>query len=131
MIRRGCSFSFKICKRRISSKVPEKATWISIDKSRLPNEPRIDKEVNLLERLSLVEFDNQEGVDRLTKAAKSANQLHAVNTNNIEPMDSVLEDKTLYLRDDSVTDGFCRDDILKNASVILEDYYVAPPGIKP
>lgn len=42
---------------------------------------------------------------------------------------SVYFYRTLYLRDDSVTDGFCRDDILKNASVILEDYYVAPPGI--
>lgn len=57
-------------------------------------EPKIDREVvDLLERLSLVEFNNQEGVDRLTKAVHSANLLHAVNTNNVEPMDSVLEDR--------------------------------------
>jgi aspartyl-tRNA(Asn)/glutamyl-tRNA(Gln) amidotransferase subunit C len=131
MIRRGCSFSVNSLKgkRCLSSKVPEKATWISIDKSKLPKEPKIDKEeVKLLERLSLVQFANQEGVSRLIRAVRSANQLRAINTDNVEPMDSVLEDKTLYLRDDSVSDGYCREDILKNASVTLEEFYVAPPG---
>lgn len=84
--------------------------------------------VDLLERLSLVEFNNQEGVDRLTKAVHSANLLHAVNTNNVEPMDSVLEDRILYLRDDVVTDGNCLKDVMRNATKTLEDYYVAPPG---
>ena len=49
--------------------------------------------VELLERLSLVEVNNQEGVDRLTKAVHSANLLHAVNTDNVQPVDSVLEDR--------------------------------------
>lgn len=84
--------------------------------------------VDLLERLSLVEFNNQEGVDRLTKAVHSANLLHAVNTDNVEPMDSVLEDRILYLRDDVVTDGNCLKDVMRNATKTLEDYYVAPPG---
>nr|XP_022345178.1 glutamyl-tRNA(Gln) amidotransferase subunit C, mitochondrial-like [Crassostrea virginica] len=126
MFSRAFTFSVKRC---LSSKVPEKPTWTPIDRSKLPQEPRIDKEVvELLERLSLVEFNNQEGVDRLTKAVHSANLLHAVNTDNVQPMDSVLEDRVLYLRDDSVTDGNCLSDIMKNATKTLEDYYIAPPG---
>lgn len=32
------------------------------------------------------------------------------------------------MRDDEVTEGNCRDDVLKNASVTEEEYFVAPPG---
>uniref|UniRef100_A0A670JTD9 Uncharacterized protein n=1 Tax=Podarcis muralis TaxID=64176 RepID=A0A670JTD9_PODMU len=45
-----------------------------------------------LERLALVDFRNQEGVERLEKAIEFAEKLHAVNTDGVEPMDSVLED---------------------------------------
>lgn len=34
----------------------------------------------------------------------------------------------LRVREDQVTEGNCREDILKNASVTEEDYFVAPPG---
>lgn len=37
--------------------------------------------------------------------------------------------RVLYLRDDSVTDGNCLSDIMKNATKTLEDYYIAPPGM--
>ncbi|XP_062590507.1 glutamyl-tRNA(Gln) amidotransferase subunit C, mitochondrial-like [Saccostrea cucullata] len=131
-IHRIYTYSFIVSlRRRFSSKVPEKPTWWPGDKcgSKLSKEPNIDKEiVILLERLSLVQFNNQEAVDRLNKAVQSANRLYSVNTDNVEPMDSVLEDRKLYLRDDTVMDGNCLTDILKNASKTIEDYYVAPPG---
>lgn len=34
----------------------------------------------------------------------------------------------LRVREDQVTEGNCKEDILKNASVTEEDYFVAPPG---
>lgn len=34
----------------------------------------------------------------------------------------------LTLRNDEVTDGNCQKDILKNAALTEEDYFVAPPG---
>lgn len=46
-----------------------------------------------LERLALVDFRNQEGVERLKKAVEFAEQLHTVSTDGVEPMDSVLEDR--------------------------------------
>ncbi|CAI5797535.1 glutamyl-tRNAGln amidotransferase subunit C, mitochondrial isoform X1 [Podarcis lilfordi] len=92
-----------------------------------------DKKVTLelldhLERLALVDFRNQEGVERLEKAIEFAEKLHAVNTDGVEPMDSVLEDRYLYLREDEVTEGNCAEELLEKAKDTIEDYFVAPPG---
>lgn len=46
-----------------------------------------------LEHLALVDFRDAEGVERLQKAIQFADQLHEVNTDGVEPMDSVLEDR--------------------------------------
>ncbi|XP_063000266.1 glutamyl-tRNA(Gln) amidotransferase subunit C, mitochondrial [Elgaria multicarinata webbii] len=81
-----------------------------------------------LERLALVDFRNWEGVDRLEKAIGFAEQLHTVNTDGVEPMDSVLEDRQLYLREDNITEGNCAEELLKNAKQMVEEYFVAPPG---
>nr|XP_034955026.1 glutamyl-tRNA(Gln) amidotransferase subunit C, mitochondrial isoform X1 [Zootoca vivipara] len=84
--------------------------------------------LNHLERLALVDFRNQEGVERLEKAIEFAEKLHAVNTDGVEPMDSVLEDRYLYLREDEVTEGNCAEELLEKAKETIEDYFVAPPG---
>ncbi|NXP70095.1 GATC amidotransferase, partial [Ramphastos sulfuratus] len=82
-----------------------------------------------LERLALVDFRDSEGVERLQKAIQFADQLHEVNTDGVEPMDSVLEDRCLYLRGDDVTEGNCTKELMKNAREKVEEYFVAPPGI--
>lgn len=46
-----------------------------------------------LEHLALVDFRDSEGVERLQKAIQFADKLHEVNTDGVEPMDSVLEDR--------------------------------------
>ncbi|XP_067861744.1 glutamyl-tRNA(Gln) amidotransferase subunit C, mitochondrial [Heptranchias perlo] len=84
--------------------------------------------IDHLERLALVDFRNQEAVESLTNAIRFANQLHVVDTEGVEPMDSVLENRPLYLRADEVTDGYCADLILRNARNVVEEYIVAPPG---
>ncbi|KAM6247235.1 glutamyl-tRNA(Gln) amidotransferase subunit C, mitochondrial isoform 2-T2 [Porphyrio hochstetteri] len=81
-----------------------------------------------LEHLALVDFRDAEGVERLQKAIQFADQLHEVNTDGVEPMDSVLEDRCLYLREDDVTEGNCTNELLKNAREKVEEYFVAPPG---
>uniref|UniRef100_A0A8B9VBQ0 Uncharacterized protein n=1 Tax=Anas zonorhyncha TaxID=75864 RepID=A0A8B9VBQ0_9AVES len=45
-----------------------------------------------LERLALVDFRDREGVERLRGAVQFAQLLRQVNTEGVEPMDSVLED---------------------------------------
>ena len=39
-----------------------------------------------------------------------------------------LENESLRLREDVVTDGNRRREVLANAAVVEEDYFVAPPG---
>lgn len=49
--------------------------------------------VDRLERLALVDFRTQQGLECLEKAIRFADQLHVVDTSGVEPMDSVLEDR--------------------------------------
>ncbi|CAN7993044.1 unnamed protein product [Ixodes hexagonus] len=83
--------------------------------------------VELLERLSLVDFSNAEAVARLEEAVKFASVIMDVNTTGVEPMVTPLEDTVLRLRDDVATKCSSAD-ILKNAAKTEEDYFVAPPG---
>nr|XP_003226053.1 PREDICTED: glutamyl-tRNA(Gln) amidotransferase subunit C, mitochondrial [Anolis carolinensis] len=99
----------------------------------LPSRPGSTQRVTLalldhLERLALVDFRDQEGVQRLEKAIEFAEQLNVVDTKGVQPMDSVLEDRCLYLQDDSVTEGSCAEELLKKAKQTVEEYFVAPPG---
>ncbi|XP_030141461.4 glutamyl-tRNA(Gln) amidotransferase subunit C, mitochondrial isoform X2 [Taeniopygia guttata] len=95
----------------------------------LPALKKVSVEVlDHLEQLALVDFRDSEGVERLQKAIQFADQLHEVNTDGVEPMDSVLEDRCLYLREDDVTEGNCTKELLENAREKVEEYFVAPPG---
>ncbi|KAI8505101.1 hypothetical protein Bbelb_172100 [Branchiostoma belcheri] len=113
----------------LSSKVPPEPTWEEVDETKLPKPTKIDKDtIDHLERLALVDFANKEGISRLEAAIRFADQMFLVDTTGVEPMDSVLEDRELYLRADTVTEGNCKDEILRNAGKVVEDYFVAPPG---
>ncbi|XP_004464716.2 glutamyl-tRNA(Gln) amidotransferase subunit C, mitochondrial [Dasypus novemcinctus] len=81
-----------------------------------------------LERLALVDFGSQEAVTRLEKAITFADRLRAVDTDGVEPMESVLEDRCLYLRADNVVEGNCAEELLQNSHRVTEEYFVAPPG---
>ncbi|NXC45911.1 GATC amidotransferase, partial [Penelope pileata] len=81
-----------------------------------------------LELLALVDFRDAEGVERLRRAVRFAERLREVNTEGVEPMASVLEDRCLYLREDDVTEGNCTKELLRNAREKVEEYFVAPPG---
>ncbi|KAM6340563.1 glutamyl-tRNA(Gln) amidotransferase subunit C, mitochondrial isoform 2-T2 [Alca torda] len=95
---------------------------------RPPPQPVAVEVLDHLEQLALVDFRDAEGVERLRKAIQFADQLHEVNTDGVEPMDSVLEDRCVYLREDDVTEGNCANELLKNAREKVEEYFVAPPG---
>ncbi|XP_073916898.1 glutamyl-tRNA(Gln) amidotransferase subunit C, mitochondrial isoform X2 [Castor canadensis] len=81
-----------------------------------------------LERLALVDFGSREAVARLEEAIAFADRLRAVDTDGVEPMVSVLEDRCLYLRSDNVAEGNCAEELLQNSQHVVEEYFVAPPG---
>ncbi|KAH3892775.1 hypothetical protein DPMN_016903 [Dreissena polymorpha] len=110
-------------------KLPDKPEWIEIDPKALPPETVLDDStIQLIERLSLVDFNNKEGVERLKSAIKYADQLCVVNTEGLEPMYSVQEHEELFLDEDVVREGNCKQEILRNAVKVEEDYFVTPPG---
>ncbi|XP_006815815.1 glutamyl-tRNA(Gln) amidotransferase subunit C, mitochondrial-like [Saccoglossus kowalevskii] len=115
--------------RGMSSKIPKEPTWDEIDPDKLPDERKIDSEtVRKLERLALVKFSDEAGIERLSRAVRFADQLLLVDTEGVEPMDTVLEDRALYLREDIANEGFCMEEVMKNAEKTFEEYFVAPPG---
>ncbi|CAL9708346.1 unnamed protein product [Knipowitschia caucasica] len=111
------------------SKVPQVPTWEPVLEDQLPPPSSVPLDlVDKLERLALVDFRTKQGLSRLEKAIRFADQLHVVDTSGVEPMDSVLEDRALYLRSDVVTEGNCAEKLLELSKITVEEYFVAPPG---
>ncbi len=52
-------------------------------------------------------------------------QLDELDTSNVAPMTRV-EAMTMKKRADEMTDGFCADDIVKNAPAVDDHYFVVP-----
>merc|ERR1712098_564886 len=84
-----------------------------------------------LERISLVDFANVRGIERLEEAIKLADIIRTVDTTGVEPMYSVLEEETLYLRPDNYVETNSRKELLSLSSMTEEEYYVAPQGNVP
>jgi len=56
-------------------------------------------------------------------------QLGEVNTDGVEPLTAVIDQK-LRLRDDEVTAGDCRDDVLANAPNAQHGFFAVPKVIE-
>ncbi|XP_059612497.1 glutamyl-tRNA(Gln) amidotransferase subunit C, mitochondrial [Phlebotomus argentipes] len=137
---RGRVFQFWSIVRRYSVKssdkrVPEVSTKISATAQTAPGSEKsvrkvsIDEDtIHLLERLSLVNIESKEALRVVEDSIAFADKILDINTEGVEPLYTVLEDCDLELREDKVTDGNIREEVLKNASVTEEEYFVAPPG---
>ena len=69
-------------------------TWKQLSESDLPKPETVDDELTEhLQRLSLVDFSNQEAVERLNKAIRFADQIRVIDTSGVKPMASVLDDR--------------------------------------
>ena len=56
-------------------------------------------------------------------------QLAEVNTDGVEPLTAVIDQK-LRLREDAVTDGDCRDGVLANAPEAQHGFFAVPKVIE-
>ncbi|XP_018011127.1 glutamyl-tRNA(Gln) amidotransferase subunit C, mitochondrial-like isoform X2 [Hyalella azteca] len=114
---------------RGSAAIPQHPCKLSLP--RLPSTEPVDlKLVQLLEKLSLVDAADAEGVRSLNYKISMADHLHAVDTSDVEPLITLLEDRSLRLSaDEPEVDGGARKDaVLACALDTLEDFYVVPPG---
>lgn len=80
--------------RYLNSKIPKKPFIPAIDKGRVFSPTKIDSEtIAHLERLSLVDFGNEKGIEILEAAIEFADRLSVVDTTGVEPMFTVLESR--------------------------------------
>ena len=89
-----------------------------IDKSQV-------KKVAKLSRISLDDSKLESLSKDLISILNFVEQLNKLDTNEIKPLTSII-DKSLDTRDDSVSDGQIKDQILKNSPEKNEDFFIVP-----
>ncbi|MCB1444061.1 MAG: Asp-tRNA(Asn)/Glu-tRNA(Gln) amidotransferase subunit GatC [Methyloceanibacter sp.] len=78
-----------------------------------------------LARVAITDEEAQRLESELSGILDWVAQLDELDTANVEPMTRV-EAMTMKMRKDEVTDGFCADDIVKNAPEEDDHYFVVP-----
>ena len=123
-------FLFKIITRKKSTQGIREEKVIGFEVKNRKTKISVNKEtIAALERISLVDFDNQGGIEKLEAAISFADPLKEIEIDlTVQPMYSVLEKENLFLREDKVSDSNCREKVLANAQILEEEYFVAPPG---
>ncbi|MBQ8671597.1 MAG: Asp-tRNA(Asn)/Glu-tRNA(Gln) amidotransferase subunit GatC [Alphaproteobacteria bacterium] len=87
------------------------------------------KRVAFLSRLKVEDNKTEAVKEEFNKILAWIEELNEINTENIEPLISV-NDIDLRLREDNVTAGNCKDDILKNAPSAEYDYFAVPKVVE-
>ncbi len=82
-----------------------------------------------LARLKLSDEELKKLAPTLSNIINFVEQLSEVDTDNVEPLASVV-DITLPLREDKVTDGGYQKEILANAPETLEGFFVVPKVVE-
>ena len=96
---------------------------MSIDKNMV-------KRLGILSRLEIPEDNLDNMVNEITKIIGWVDQLQAVDTTNVFQMNSVVEDLKIPEREDVVTGGNIRDDILANAPDQMDGYFLVPKVVE-
>lgn len=88
----------------------------------------LEKEtINKLERLSLLDLKDKQDTSVLRAAIHFAECIRTAKIDEaIEPMHSPFEEQQIPLREDKANDAISRQDILRNAVIVEEEYFVAP-----
>jgi len=82
-----------------------------------------------LARIAMSEEELARLVPELNNILGWVEQLGEVNTDGVEPLATVIDQK-LRLRDDVVTDGDIRDDVLANAPDAQHGFFAVPKVIE-
>jgi aspartyl-tRNA(Asn)/glutamyl-tRNA(Gln) amidotransferase subunit C len=82
-----------------------------------------------LARIAMSDEELERLVPELNNILGWVEQLGEVNTDGVEPLATVIESK-LRLREDAVTDGDCREDVLANAPGAEHGFFAVPKVIE-
>jgi aspartyl-tRNA(Asn)/glutamyl-tRNA(Gln) amidotransferase subunit C len=91
--------------------------------------PEQVRHIAKLARIAMSDEEIERLVPELNAIIGWVEQLGEVNTDGVEPLTAVIEQK-LRLRDDKVTDGDCRDEILANAPDAEHGFFAVPKVIE-
>jgi aspartyl-tRNA(Asn)/glutamyl-tRNA(Gln) amidotransferase subunit C len=119
-----CGNSFSIWPRRVAAlrarRYRPSAMSVDIDKVR---------HIAKLARIAMSEEELGRLVPELNNILGWIEQLSEVDTEGVEPLTAVVEQK-LRLRDDVVNDGECRDEVLANAPDAQHGFFAVPKVIE-
>ena len=87
------------------------------------------KRVAFLSRLKVEDDKIDATKEEFNKILSWIEELNEVNTDNVEPLIAV-NDTALRCRQDEVTAGHCKDEILKNAPAAEYDYFAVPKVVE-
>jgi aspartyl-tRNA(Asn)/glutamyl-tRNA(Gln) amidotransferase subunit C len=87
------------------------------------------RHIATLARIAMSDGDIEAMVPELNAIIGWVEQLGEVNTEGVEPLTAVIDQK-LRLRDDVVTDGDCRDAVLANAPEAQHGFFAVPKVIE-
>jgi aspartyl-tRNA(Asn)/glutamyl-tRNA(Gln) amidotransferase subunit C len=82
-----------------------------------------------LARIAMSDEELERLVPELNNILGWVEQLGEVDTDGVEPLTAVIEQK-LRLREDAVNDGDCRDDVLANAPDAQHGFFAVPKVIE-
>ncbi len=82
-----------------------------------------------LARIAMSDEELERLVPELNNILGWVEQLGEVDTDGVEPLATVIDQK-LRLREDAVTDGDCRDDVLANAPDAQHGFFAVPKVIE-
>ena len=82
-----------------------------------------------LARIAMSDAEVEAMVPELNNILGWVEQLGEVNTDGVEPLTAVIDQK-LRLREDVVTDGDCRDAVLANAPAAEHGFFAVPKVIE-
>ena len=91
--------------------------------------PEQVRHIAKLARIAMSDEEIERLVPELNNILGWVEQLEEVNTDGVEPLTAVVPNK-LRLREDKVTDGDCRDEILANAQVAEHGFFAVPKVIE-
>ena len=87
------------------------------------------KQIAFLSRLKVEDEKVEATKEEFNKILNWIEELNEVDTDKVEPLISV-NDTVLRMREDTVTSGNCKDDVLKNAPAAEYDYFAVPKVVE-
>ena len=91
--------------------------------------PEQVRHIAKLARIAMSDEELERLVPELNAIIGWVEQLGEVNTDGVEPLTAVIDQK-LRLRDDAVTDGNIRDEVLANAPEAQHGFFAVPKVIE-